>query len=151
MENLMTSQHGLSFALLVLFLSARGIHQWLVVPITKDTTMRGALAFSFLLDWTSCWTNSRIPGDTASENQRTHDAIMMSLLHQNDVATSFWRNNDVVISSCVRWEPTCFPLFGDVYYVIDRISIGVLHKGSIYVEPSRPKLPEPLSLVIRYA
>ena len=29
--------------------------------------------------------------------QRTHDVIITSLLHQNDVATSFWRNNDVII------------------------------------------------------
>ena len=35
--------------------------------------------------------------------QRAHDAIMISLLPQNDVATSFWRNNDVVIASCARW------------------------------------------------
>ena len=25
------------------------------------------------------------------------------LLRQNDVTTSFWRNNDVNIASCVRW------------------------------------------------
>ena len=37
--------------------------------------------------------------------QRTHDAIITSLLRQNDVATSFWRNNDVIIASRVRWEP----------------------------------------------
>ena len=36
-------------------------------------------------------------------SQRTHDVIITSLLRQNDVATSFWRNNDVVITSCVRW------------------------------------------------
>ena len=29
--------------------------------------------------------------------------IITSLLRQNDVATSFWRNNDVIITSCVRW------------------------------------------------
>ena len=35
-------------------------------------------------------------------SQRTHDAIMTSLLRQNNVATSFWRNNDVVIASCAH-------------------------------------------------
>ena len=37
-------------------------------------------------------------------SQRTRDAIMTSLLRQNDVATSFWRNNDVIIVSRVRWD-----------------------------------------------
>ena len=36
-------------------------------------------------------------------SQRTHDAIMMSLSRQNDVAMLFWRNNDVVIASCAHW------------------------------------------------
>ena len=31
--------------------------------------------------------------------QRTHD-----VLRQNDVAMSFWRNNDVIIASRVRWD-----------------------------------------------
>ena len=35
--------------------------------------------------------------------KRTRDAIITPLLHQNDVATSFWRYNDVVIASCARW------------------------------------------------
>ena len=35
--------------------------------------------------------------------QWAHDAIITSLLWQNDVATSFWRNNDVVIAPCARW------------------------------------------------
>ena len=41
-------------------------------------------------------------------SQRTHDAIKTSLLRQNDVATSFWCNNDVIITSCVRWDDTEF-------------------------------------------
>ena len=36
--------------------------------------------------------------------QRTHDAIITSPLRQNDVATSFWRNNDVVIALCDHWD-----------------------------------------------
>ena len=40
--------------------------------------------------------------------QWTHDVIMTSLLRQNGVATSFWRDNDVIITSCVRWAVTKF-------------------------------------------
>ena len=36
--------------------------------------------------------------------QRAHNTITTSLLRQNDVATLFWRNNDVIIASCVRWD-----------------------------------------------
>ena len=46
--------------------------------------------------------NIHPPSWTAS--QRTHDAITSSLLRQNDVATSFWRNNDVIITSRVPWD-----------------------------------------------
>ena len=47
-------------------------------------------------------------GGTRSEKdviktQWTHDAMITTLLRQNDVATSFWRNNDVIIASHVRW------------------------------------------------
>ena len=35
---------------------------------------------------------------------QSHDAMITSLLCQNDVATSFWRNNDVFIASSVRWQ-----------------------------------------------
>ena len=38
------------------------------------------------------------------QSQRTHNAIITSLLRQNDVVTSFWRNNEVIIASCVRWD-----------------------------------------------
>ena len=36
-------------------------------------------------------------------SQRTHCVIITSLLHQNNVATSFWRNNDVNIAPRARW------------------------------------------------
>ena len=35
----------------------------------------------------------------------THDALTISLLRQNDDATSFWRNDDVIIASCAGWDP----------------------------------------------
>ena len=38
----------------------------------------------------SCW------------SRRAHDEITTLVLRQNDVATSFWRNNDVIIALCVR-------------------------------------------------
>ena len=50
----------------------------------------------------SAWRKTDFTGFTAS--QRAHDAITTSLLRQNDVATSFWRHNDVIITSCVRWD-----------------------------------------------
>ena len=35
--------------------------------------------------------------------QRVHDAIIKSLWYQNDVTTSFWLHNDVIIASRARW------------------------------------------------
>ena len=35
--------------------------------------------------------------------QCTHGVKITSLLRQNDVAVSFWRNNDVIITSCIGW------------------------------------------------
>ena len=46
----------------------------------------------------------RMPWDLTRKTQRTRDAIMTSLLRQNDVITSFWRNGVVIFASCVRWE-----------------------------------------------
>ena len=43
-----------------------------------------------------CWTSLNL-----MTSQRTCDAIITSLLHQDDMM-SFWRNNDI-ITSCVRW------------------------------------------------
>ena len=43
--------------------------------------------------------------------QRTHDAILTSFLRQNDVATSFWLYNDVVIALHVRWDPITWQMF----------------------------------------
>ena len=39
--------------------------------------------------------------------QWTKGVIITSWLRQNDVETSFWRNNDVIITSCVRWACYC--------------------------------------------
>ena len=50
----------------------------------------------------STFWKKRCTTDTSS--QRTHDEITTSLLRQNDVATPFWRNNDVIITPCVRWD-----------------------------------------------
>ena len=39
----------------------------------------------------------------AHRSQLIYGAIKTLSLRQNDVATSFWRNNDVVIASCAHW------------------------------------------------
>ena len=41
--------------------------------------------------------------------QRAHDVIIASLLRQNDVGTSFWRTNNVIITSRVRRVPNAGP------------------------------------------
>ena len=43
--------------------------------------------------------------------QRTHDVIITPLLRQNDVATSFRRNNGVIIMSCAHWAPMIYKCF----------------------------------------
>ena len=45
---------------------------------------------------------------TQITTQRTHDVIVMWLLRQNYIATSFWRDNDVVIASRVCLALHCF-------------------------------------------
>ena len=42
--------------------------------------------------------------DQATIAQRRHDVKLTSSLRQNDVATSFWRIDDVIFASCDRWE-----------------------------------------------
>ena len=49
--------------------------------------------------------------------QLTHDVKITSLLRQNDVATSFWRNDNVTFTSCVRWESSDF-LCGHVIFQV---------------------------------
>ena len=41
--------------------------------------------------------------NTCMPSQMTYDVKITSLLRQNDVATSFWRHNDVIIRSRVHW------------------------------------------------
>ena len=38
------------------------------------------------------------------QTQCAHDAMVMSLLHQNNVTALFWLYNDVVNTSRVLWE-----------------------------------------------
>ena len=37
-------------------------------------------------------------------HQRTHDVIITSLLRQNNVATSFWRYNNIIVTLCDSWD-----------------------------------------------
>ena len=55
----------------------------------------------------SSFANQAIKIDWNNHTQRSHDVIITLLLRQNDVAASFWRNIDVVITPCVRWVCTC--------------------------------------------
>ena len=51
--------------------------------------------------------NSQSPNvhrSTHVASQRTREAIITSSSRQNEATTSFWRNNDVVVASCVRWD-----------------------------------------------
>ena len=43
-----------------------------------------------------------------SKAQRAHDAMITSVLRQNDVETSFGRNDDVIIASCARCRVAFF-------------------------------------------
>ena len=49
--------------------------------------------------WAVWWTSHPYP-------QRAHNAIMVSLWRQNDVATSFRRHDNVVIASCAHCDCT---------------------------------------------
>ena len=39
-----------------------------------------------------------------SLTQRAHNIVIMSLLCLNDIVTSFWRNNNIIMALCVRLE-----------------------------------------------
>ena len=53
-----------------------------------------------------CCVQSRAILDRVMCRQRTHGTMITSLLRQNDVATSFWRNNDVMIAPHAHWKGT---------------------------------------------
>ena len=57
----------------------------------------------------------------------THDVMITSLSRQNVHITSFWRNNDVVITSCVCWAS----IFEKIDCYIESISyIKMMHNKS---------------------
>ena len=70
-----------SFALLI----------WLIVRLFFFFTL--SMLFRPPVEW----------DQQTNDAQRTNDVIITSLLSQNEVVTSFWRYNDVIITSCVRW------------------------------------------------
>ena len=61
--------------------------------------------------------------------QWAHDAITASSLRQNDVATSFWRNDDVVIASCAHClhSPPTRPVVGRGNRWFGHNSAGIRH------------------------
>ena len=52
------------------------------------------------------------PHQPPARCQRTQDAMITSLLRQNDVAT-FWRDNDVIITSCARWDTSSWAMYNN--------------------------------------
>ena len=77
------------------------------ISAIDTTVMRYRFQHNILQPWSQikCWligNNQHTVITPNTETQRTHDAIITVLLRQNDVATSFWRNNDIIIASCVR-------------------------------------------------
>ena len=49
--------------------------------------------------------------------KNTCDAIITSLLRQNDVATSFWHNNDVIITPCTYQAVSLHVCRGDMWKI----------------------------------
>ena len=75
---------------------------------------------------------------TQRENhgQQAPDTTTTSLLCNNNVATSFWRHNDVIIASCVRWDGPWLITSGRVTlhpvpYLPPHMNLGL--GGDIYV------------------
>ena len=81
-----------------------GIHR---SPVTfhHKGQWRGALMFPLICTWTNGWINKRDAGDL--RRHRVHyDVTVMITNWQwlvSDFVASFWRNDDVVITSCDRW------------------------------------------------
>ena len=87
--------------------------------------------------------------------QRTYDAIITSSLRQNDVATSFWRNDDVIITSrahCVNigsWfrGAFCFDyimssweinvIYLPIFFRVDQLTVSKL--GQSQTTDTKPK------------
>ena len=63
-------------------------------------------------------------------SQGTHDTIIISLLHQNEVATSFWRNNDVIIASRVHWATDTKPFASQLKSLITKLNIYSIIEGA---------------------
>ena len=56
----------------------------------------------FYRKWVSFWAHHLLP--THDMSQWTHNVLITSLVTSKWRSTSFWRNNDVNIASCVRWD-----------------------------------------------
>ena len=94
-------------------------HDWLtVVPWDRTFSYWWYNAYSVIL-WSHnlywnrgatingfVWHHDKINTTTAPsiQSQRTHDARITLSWRQNDVETSFWRNYNVIIAPCARWE-----------------------------------------------
>ena len=65
----------------------------------KKNLRKLPLEWNFLLMALPLGNMSRARGHNPADTRRNNNVIMTS----NDVATSFWRHNDVIITSCARW------------------------------------------------
>ena len=90
--------------------------------------------------------------------QWVHDEIITLLLRQNDVTTSFRRNNDVIITTCVRWVvnirllqvPSHVVKFLELFLPLSppgwRGIVVTVRAGGRAVGRAAAKLAEPISL-----
>ena len=72
------------------------------------TTLLRCQLHVYIMSYVPSWnwilkTESRHNSNFVVTTQRTHGTIVASLLRHNDVETSFWCNDDVIIASRVRW------------------------------------------------
>ena len=67
-------------------------------PSGADRTQVGPMLAPWTLLSGVFWLTHSLPSG------HRDDAMITSLSHQDDVTTLFWRNNDAIIASCVRWE-----------------------------------------------
>ena len=112
-------KHESSFSLAFV----RGIPGWPVDSPHKGPVTRKMFPLDdviMAMSWGGCYENANgkkmttftfqnvhvlhIPTRLSQAPQRTYDVIITLSLSQNDVTTSFWRNNGVIITVYVHWD-----------------------------------------------
>ena len=88
-----------------------------------DSNLSPKVSLTTSQHWFSWWL--RAEHATSHDTQRAHDVIITPLFRQNDVATSFWRYDDVIITSYVCWVWTNATIvYGRIYasLMLDELS-----------------------------